>query len=173
MVASRLQIATLAEAAVNAIADRMTPDSCLDWMVAGDRLSLSTLTLKAKECAVRSFAEASKTSGFVTLPAPLLEQILESQVLAVKNECEVFAALVLWVDAQPHAPPHEVTESLMKCVRFSLMDEEFLKETVETSPLVQQHAFVVMQAHREALTKEETQRTIGEASCVSRISRSA
>ena len=48
MVASRLQIATLTEAAVNAIADRMTPDSCLDWMVAGDRLSLSTLTLKAK-----------------------------------------------------------------------------------------------------------------------------
>ena len=51
-------------------------------------------------------------------------------------------------DAQVE-PPHEVTESLMKCVRFSLMGAEFLKETVETSPLVRQHAFVVMQAHRE------------------------
>lgn len=160
MVASRLQIATLTEAAVNAIADRMTPDSCLDWMVAGDRLSLSTLTLKAKECAVRSFTDATKTSGFVTLPAPLLEQILEDQFLQVNDESEVFTALVRWVDEQPHQPRHEVTESLMKCVRFSLMGAEFLKETVETSPLVQQHAFVVMQAYREAMTKEETQRTI-------------
>ena len=160
MVASRLQIATLTEAAVNAIADRMTPDFCLDWMALGDKLQLSALTLKAKECAVRSFADASKTSGFVTLPAPLLEQILECQVLRVDDESEVFEALVRWVDAQSDKPPHEVTESLMNCVRFSLMDEEFLKETVETSPLVQQHAFVVMQAHREALTKESTLRTV-------------
>ena len=47
----------------------------------------------------------------------------------------------------------------MECVRFSLMDAMFLIETVETSPLVRQHAFVVMQAHREAVTKMDTVRT--------------
>ena len=160
MVASFLQIATLTEAAVNAIADRMTSDSCCDWMALGDRLSLSALTLKAKECALRCFANATSASGFATLPAPLLAQILKSQNLRVKDEGEVFTALVRWVDAQPQKPPHEITEALMKYVRFSHMDAEFLKETVEVSPLVQQHAFVVMQAHREAVTKESTVRTV-------------
>ena len=47
----------------------------------------------------------------------------------------------------------------MKVVRFSLMSASFLEETVETSPLVQQHAFVVMQAHREALKEARTLRT--------------
>ena len=108
---------------------------------------------------MRSFDDAAKTSGFVTLPAPLLEQILESQNLRVKDESGVFTALVRWVDAQPQQPPHDVTESLMKCVRFSLMSASFLEETVETSPLVRQHAFVVMQAHREALKEARTLRT--------------
>ena len=113
MVASRLQIATLTEAAVNAIADRMTPDFCLDWMALGDKLQLSALTLKAKECAVRSFADASKTSGFVTLPAPLLEQILECQVLRVDDESGVSRHSCVEIDcADRRLAPHGVTESL-------------------------------------------------------------
>eukprot|EP00966_Prymnesium_polylepis_P082632 1913349-Prymnesium_polylepis.1 len=132
-------------------------------MALADQLSLEKLMTSAQDYAADHFSDMVRARAFraAHLRASVLEQLLQKNNLVTRDESEVFLALRSWVDAQPATPPDSVTEALLECVRFSqIRDKQFVTGVVETSPLVRKHAFVVMQAYREAIHKEKTTRAV-------------
>ena len=155
--AHRLQLADLLTAAVEAVVARLDSSNCLDAWNVGEHLGIADLSAGAKKVALKSFSpDLAALPAFAALPASLLEELLASDELDIKQEKITLEALEQWVAAQAHPPAHEVTARLISHIRFAHIDGS---TEVEASPLVQRHPMILAGAYREALKKEDTPRT--------------
>ena len=140
-----------------AVVARLDSSNCLDAWNVGEHLGIAELSAGAKKVALKSFSpDFAALPAFAAMPASLLEELLASDELAIKQEKITLEALERWVAAQADPPAHEVTARLISHVRFAHIDGS---TDVEASPLVQRHPMILAGAYREALKKENTPRT--------------
>ena len=134
--ASRLGIKVLETEVAAHITKRIDPATCLEVWKAGDALSLPTVVEAAQKCAIEAFAEVAALDAWLGVPAPWLECLLASDELPVDKEEQVFEALTRWHAAQRPPPSHEALNRLLALVRWPLMEQRFVAEQVNTSPMV-------------------------------------
>ena len=134
--ASRLGIKLLEDQVVAHITERIDPATCLEVWKAGDALSLPAVVEAARKCATEAFVEVAGQDAWLGVAAPWLECLLASDELVADKEEQVFEALTRWHAAQRSPPPHEALDRLLVLVRWPLMEQCFVAEQVNTSPMV-------------------------------------
>ena len=134
--ASRLGIKLLEDQVVAHITERIDPATCLEVWKAGDALSLPAVVEAARKCATEAFVEVAGQDAWLGVAAPWLECLLASDELVADKEEQVFEALTRWHAAQRPPPPHEALDRLLVLVRWPLMEQCFVAEQVNTSPMV-------------------------------------
>ena len=134
--ASRLGITLLETQVVAHITERIDPATCLEVWKAGDALSLPAVVEAAQKCATEAFVEVAAQDAWLGVAAPWLECLLASDELATDKEEQVFEALTRWHAAQRPPPSHEALDRLLALVRWPLMEQRFVAEQVNTSPMV-------------------------------------
>ena len=134
--ASRLGIKLRETQVVAHITERIDPATCLEVWKAGDALSLPAVVEAAQKCAIEAFAEVAALDAWLGVPAPWLECLLASDELVADKEEQVFEALTRWHAAQRPPPSHEALDRLLALVRWPLMEQRFVAEHVNTSPMV-------------------------------------
>ena len=135
-VASRLGIEPLETQVVAHITKRIDPATCLEVWKAGDALSLPAVVEAAQKCAREAFEEVAGQDAWPGVPAPWLEGLLASDELVADKEEQVFEALTRWHAAQRPPPPAEALDRLLALVRWPLMEQRYVAEQVNSSPMV-------------------------------------
>ena len=133
---SRLGIKPLETQVVAHITERIDPAMCLEVWKAGDALSLSEVVDAAQKCAMEAFLEVAGQDAWPGVPTPWLERLLASDELVVDKEEQVFEALTRWHAAQRPPPPAEALDRLLALVRWPLMEQRYVAEQVNSSPMV-------------------------------------
>ena len=133
---SRLGIKLLEAQVVAHITERIDPATCLEVWKAGDALSLPAVVEAAQKCATEAFVEVAAQDAWLGVAAPWLESLLASDELDADKEEQVFEALTRWHAAQRPPPSHEALDRLLALVRWPLMEQRFVAEQVNTSPMV-------------------------------------
>ena len=118
------------------ITKRIDPATCLEVWKAGDALSLPAVVEAAQKCAREAFVEVAGQDAWPAVPVPWLECILASDELVVDKEEQVFEALTRWHAAQRPPPPAEALDRLLALVRWPLMEQRYVAEHVNSSPLM-------------------------------------
>ena len=134
--ASRLGIKLLESHLVAHVTERVDPATCLEVWKAGDALSLPAVVEAAQKCAREAFVEVAAQDAWPGVPAPWLECLLASNELVVDKEEQVFEALTRWHAAQRPPPPAEALNRLLALVRWPLMEQRYVAEHVNSSPMV-------------------------------------
>ena len=134
--ASRLGIKPLETQVVSHLAERIDSATCLEVWKAGDALSLPAVVEAAQKCAKEAFVEVAGQDAWPGVPTPWLECLLASDELGIDKEEQVFEALTRWHAAQRPPPPAEALDRLLALVRWPLMEQRYVAEQVNSSPLV-------------------------------------
>jgi len=125
---ARLVVDALKEACADAIGARLVPSNALNVWRLADTFTLPALEKAAVEAALRGFEElpAQLATG-----AEVLTLVQEDR-LVTKSEEAVFKWCVRWWEARER--PEAELLAVMKHVRFAVMAEGFLRETVVPWP---------------------------------------
>ena len=143
--ADLLGVLSLRDAVVAAIIERLTPDSCIGAWDLASRHSLPPLAIAARSSCLQSF-EALQASGTLgALSATCLGELLVDNNLVVKDESVVFAAMKCWFAAQETEPAEAVVASLVRHIRFELMDDAG-RSCIADEPLMQKLALMKIMA---------------------------
>ena len=156
--ACRLQVPSLQAAAEANLIARLTPANAVQCLSFADHLCLVELARAAEDVMLQEF-EAIEPSALKELSASQLGALLAADALHIEREEKAFEALAAWHASQEPPPEDGVTRSLLCHVRFPLMASHYVKETVESHPLVLAHPMVFATAFREAYGQEATPRT--------------
>ncbi|KAM8899393.1 kelch-like protein 33 [Spinachia spinachia] len=105
----------------------MNADSCLDVASFAEAYGMMQLLEVADDFAMRQFQKVARISKFKDLPAKKLLKFLNSRVLCVSSELDVFKAVVAWILAKP-GTRRQFAKELMKTVHFPLMTFKEFKE---------------------------------------------
>ena len=145
-----LQVPALQAAAEQAMVEKLTPATCAAAIDLASHLPLAHLMASAQKLALSAFVDVSGSDTFHLLPLARLETLLAHDELCAKEE-QVFDGLLRWLGKQPTPPSAEDEARLLQHVRFPLMKgQDYVRESVEKSPLVARHALILAQAYREA-----------------------
>ena len=134
--ADSLGVLPLRDAAVNAIVERITVDSCIGAWDLADRCSLPTLATAAREACCLHLADLDGNGTLGALSVGRILELLQSDALQVKDEEAVFNCLKLWLGAQATEPSESEMASLVREIRFEQMDEA-ARARMTDEPLLQ------------------------------------
>ena len=85
---------------------------------------------------MRSLDELLRAASRPGVPAQWLECLLATDELVADKEEQVFEALTRWHAAQRPPPPAEALDRLLALVRWPLMEQRYVAEQVNSSPMV-------------------------------------
>ena len=143
--ADLLGVLPLRDAVAAAIIERLTPDSCIGAWDLASRHSLPPLALAARSACLENF-EALQASGTLgALSATCLGELLSNNELFVKDESVAFTAMKCWLAAQETEPAEAVVASLLRHIRFELMDDAG-RSLIADEPLMQKLALMKIMA---------------------------
>ena len=149
-VASHLKCNQLLSKLEGATIQKLSVNNCVQRWDMGEKYRLSSLVEKSMRMATNRYLEVMCTSGFLRLPLDRLVKILSSDELGIESEEEVFNSVVRWARAQEEGstPTSDELGELFSTVRFPHMSERFVREVVETEPLLlNSHAGLLAFAH--------------------------
>ena len=135
--AGRLQIMALQAAVEAAIIDRLHPSNCFSVWEIADRLNRPQLEAASLTSATAGFVEATGGEAWHSVPLARAVALLGDQRLSLRSEADVYDAAVGWLRAQPSPPAEADVLSVLRCVRFALLERWFLSERVVAEPLMQ------------------------------------
>ena len=98
--------------------------------------SVPAVVEAAQKCAMGAFEEVAAQDAWPGVPAQWLECLLASDELVADKEEQVFEALTRWHAAQRPPPPAEALDRLLALVRWPLMEQRYVAEQVNSSPMV-------------------------------------
>ncbi|XP_019636329.1 PREDICTED: kelch-like protein 26 [Branchiostoma belcheri] len=124
--ACMLQLPLLVELCCQYLTKTLDVNTCIHIASLATLYSLSTLKSAVDLFIFKNFPKFSQTEHFLNLSADELMFYIDDDRLEVKNELEVFNAVVKWVK---HEKKARVTDAkrLMSCVRFPLLYLEELR----------------------------------------------
>jgi N-acetylneuraminic acid mutarotase len=131
-----LQIGPLVDVAIPVISSRLSVDTVLStWRVA-DSYGLEDLSKSAVSAACMHFNSLTARKEWLSVPEELAHVLLSDNRLRVRSEEEVYTAAVAWLRArEPTADPESVA-AMLALVRFKLVSQAFVRETVMKEPLL-------------------------------------
>jgi len=127
--ANFLNVAPLEKAAVVALKERLSPSNALTAWTWGEELELPELAEAAKVTALEGFDEVEKIEE-ATLAQ--MQALVADDRLTAKSEEAVFSAVARFAEAKK--PAEADLLGLLRNVRFPLMSESFVLETVHRWP---------------------------------------
>ncbi|XP_066299408.1 kelch-like protein 24 [Branchiostoma lanceolatum] len=109
----------------------LNPETCLGTWVLADKLLCKNLSAMARTWALKHFEEACMSEHFLELPLDFLKTYVSDDDLHAEKEGDVIKAIMLWArhdlgERQTHL------KDLLTCVRFSHVDQSYLKDILET-----------------------------------------
>ena len=126
--AAQLQLSELVTVVAQQIAGRLDCDNALPAWELGCRYDIALLKDAAKRVAAACFQ--SLPSGELQLiPCARLQELLDSNALAVKSEVQVFHALMTWASS----PSNAVTADLLRTIRYPLLTQEAMEQVSHQS----------------------------------------
>jgi hypothetical protein len=162
--ASRLQMVPLLAEVEQLVLGRLCATNAISTWMLGDALTCPALVDAARGAVLKSFTKASATPDFLRVPAAWLESLLADDKLEVKQEEDVYASLKAWHAAKQPPPTADIVERLLALVRWPLMDESFINESVLSDALVTRHsggAMVLLDAFKTVAYGRRPTRRIG------------
>eukprot|EP01038_Epipyxis_sp_PR26KG_P015624 gene15624-21117_t len=114
---------------------KLSIDNCCSIFAAADEFGCDQLKLQSETIIFTNFAFVSKTEGFLELYQSSIEYILSSDEILDCDEAILFDAAVRWLDFKS-SEREEACLSLLKLVRFPLMDSCLLSDVIKKHRLM-------------------------------------
>lgn len=133
--AAMLQYGRLFEACSCYLQDQLSPDNCLSMIRLSEIMHCDSLRDKAKEMAVKRFADVSGSEDLCELSLPELLGYLEDDSLCAEEE-QVFETLVSWIHHDP-LPRRGAVSDLFRKVRLRHIHPTYLFQFIANDPLIQ------------------------------------
>ncbi|RVE74789.1 hypothetical protein OJAV_G00025530 [Oryzias javanicus] len=134
--AERFKIKGIVQACCDFLQQRLSTNNCIWILTLADRYLYPDLKEKACLFILRYFEDVAQyCPEFCHLSAKQLERLIEKNELNVRQESVVFEAVVHWINHAP-AKRHNHLVRLMGKVRFNLMSNDYLHNTVIVNNLV-------------------------------------
>jgi hypothetical protein len=113
-------------------------ENCCSIFAAADAYGCGQLKCQAKDILFSNFAAAAKTSNFLELNYSLIEVVLSADDIVDCDEALVFEAAYRWLEHCPaERESHQsICLSLLRLVRFPLMDSCLLSDVIKGHPLM-------------------------------------
>uniref|UniRef100_A0A8C7XCQ7 Kelch-like family member 38b n=1 Tax=Oryzias sinensis TaxID=183150 RepID=A0A8C7XCQ7_9TELE len=134
-VASMLQYIRLFEICSSFLQEHLIPDNCLSMIRLSEIMNCSSLRVKAKEMAMRSFSEVSACEDLCELSLSELMGYLDDDNLCAEEE-QVFETLVAWIHHDPMSRRRTISD-LFKKVRLRHIHPTYLFQFIANDPLIQ------------------------------------
>ncbi|XP_071341234.1 kelch-like protein 40b [Trachinotus anak] len=134
-VANVYQIPSIFTVCVSFLQKRLSLSNCLAIFRLGLMLDCPRLAVSARNYACERFQLISRDEEFLQLLPSELAAILSNDNLNVETEEAVFETLMNWVSRDTDSREKELP-GLLDCVRLRLVDEDYLKDTVEKHKLL-------------------------------------
>ncbi|XP_017309164.1 kelch-like protein 40b isoform X1 [Ictalurus punctatus] len=128
--ANMLQIPSIFTVCVSFLQKRLSLSNCLAIFRLGLMLDCPRLAVSARNFACERFQLITRDEEFLHLSPSELAAILASDSLNVETEQAVFEALIKWVGCDKDKRLEELP-TLLDCVRFRLVPEDYFAEQVE------------------------------------------
>ncbi|XP_035683885.1 kelch-like protein 24 [Branchiostoma floridae] len=133
--ANMLQVKPIEDACEKFLINNLSPDMCLGTWTLADKLSCMKLSAVARRFALKNFEEVCATEEFLQLPVDFLKTYISDRGLHAKKETQVLGAIMLWTRHDlKHRKMH--LKELLGFVCFSRMDQDFLKNVLETDEVL-------------------------------------
>ncbi|XP_066299035.1 kelch-like protein 24a [Branchiostoma lanceolatum] len=128
--ANMLQFRSVEDICEDFLTKHLSPKTCLVTWALADKVSCKGLLGKAKSHALKNFEDVCTTDDFLALPVDFLKTYISDDGLHAKKEELILEAIILWArhdlkERQSHL------KVLLECVRFSLVDQDYLKNIME------------------------------------------
>ncbi|XP_066274085.1 kelch-like protein 24 [Branchiostoma lanceolatum] len=109
----------------------LTPETCLGTWVLAENILCTYVSAMARTYALKYFEEVFPTEEFLELPVDFLKTYVSDDDLHTEKEEEVIEAIMLWARHDLEERQKHLKE-LLACVRFSHVDQSYLKDITET-----------------------------------------
>ncbi|KAM9436664.1 kelch-like protein 40b [Clarias gariepinus] len=128
--ANMLQIPSIFTVCVSFLQKRLSLSNCLAIFRLGLMIDCPRLAVSARNFACERFELITRDEEFLRLSPSELAAILTSDSLNVETEQAVFEAIMKWVGFDKDKRLEELS-TLLDCVRFRLVPEDYFAEQVE------------------------------------------
>lgn len=128
--ANAYSMLSLCDVLVELLIQQLTPVNTSALFVMGDALSQPILRSRALLGMLSNLEQVSQHQGFLEMPSVLVQEVLSSDALE-GDETAVFQAAVRWQEVNGR------DIEVLKCVRYPLMDCEYLSEMIKPHELFQ------------------------------------
>lgn len=150
----------LFESACSQIIQRLSAESCVGAWGLADTYNATRLGDAARHKCLEVATSLVANASIGALSAPQMQALLAADELECYGEADVFCALEAWWRAQQQKPSAQVMATLVRLVRFSHIDKDFLRGHVRPAPCMQE--IEVVQAMADVLIEgEAVARTCG------------
>ena len=130
--ANHIKFAAVQQVCGAFLMERLDQDNCLRMLSLGQAYHLTELTSASMKIAAKGFPIISKSYDYIHLDYNLLIGLLGSDELKVKNELEVFAIAVEWIEAD-RARRIQYAGDILSQVRLPLLTPSEIVDHVETT----------------------------------------
>ncbi|XP_034024868.1 kelch-like protein 40b [Thalassophryne amazonica] len=134
-VANMYQIPSIFTVCISFLQKRLTLSNCLAVFRLGLMLDCPRLAVSARNYACERFQLISRDEEFFQLLPSELAAILSNDSLNVESEEMVFETVMNWVSRDTETRKKELP-ALLDCVRLRLINEDYLKDKVESHKLI-------------------------------------
>lgn len=134
------------------LADQITSNNCLNFMLYADAYSCERLYEKAKLCAAKYFKVLCTQQRFLELPGCHVLRLLKEDNIEMEYEEHVYEAMKRWVNFDPRERLNMIPE-LFKCIRLNFVSRWYLIEVISKDPLLvtSDEARTIMQRAKDQL----------------------
>ncbi|XP_066297819.1 kelch-like protein 24 [Branchiostoma lanceolatum] len=129
--ANMLQVKPVEDGCEDFLTDGLSPETCLVTWALADRVSNAYLSANARSFALKFFEEVCATEEFLELPVDFMKSYFADDDLHAEKEKQVIEAVLLWVRYDLEGRQTHLKD-LLECVRFSHVDQDYLKNILET-----------------------------------------
>ncbi|XP_043931424.1 kelch-like protein 41 [Protopterus annectens] len=141
-VASRFQIPSVFTVCVTYLQRKLALNNCLAIFRLGLLLDCPRLAVTARDYVCDRFEQVSKEEDFLQLAPHELISIIGSDTINVEKEEAVFEAVIRWAKTDKENRVKSLGE-VFDCIRFRLMSEKYIKETVEKHDLIRSNSDLI------------------------------
>uniref|UniRef100_A0A7S4IXT5 BTB domain-containing protein n=1 Tax=Odontella aurita TaxID=265563 RepID=A0A7S4IXT5_9STRA len=135
-VSSRLQCQGIITKIEKNLLRKIDHTTCLQLWELAEEMGLIELEKASKREALKTYEKVVGSEYFSSLSADHLSCLLSSDDLVVSNERNVFSSVIAWAKAQPEQRNNaEQLEKIFSRVRYIMLPESFLEETIEEEKL--------------------------------------
>ncbi|XP_035698724.1 kelch-like protein 24 [Branchiostoma floridae] len=133
--ANMLQVKGVEDKCEKFLTDKLSHETCLVTWALADKVSCEPLLERAKLYTLKHFEDVCMKEEFLELPVDFLKSCISDDGLHAKNEERVLEVVLRWVRHDLKERQSHLKE-LLECVRFSQVDQEFLKGIMETDKVL-------------------------------------